>query len=230
MTSSLFANAPAGALGGGGGGNYLDALRFKVESRVIEFTEYDAEAKTSVPTEIEPGQFKGMFDLDNIETGWISFKPMSVVMALASEAAPAKPSDGHKYGVRIVVKMPGHEKPYEVLTSSKTMLDAIGAVYDQYLKERAANPGKLPVITVPKWDKVTYEGGKDLPSKSVYKPVFTIASWAARPESFTPNLRGGSAPANPPTPAPSDRAPSTGSTVVAPPKKVLETLDANDFG
>jgi len=185
-------------------------------------------------------EFKAIMDLENIEVGWVDFVAGSApnfALVKMGEALPPRPSDRHKNCVRFMLKLAkscGGDKPIrEIASPAKVFLNGVEALYKAYEKERAANPGKLPVVTLTKVLPVKTGSGERMSTN--YQPVFAITSWAPRGDLvFAPKAgttTGGDAVADeralPLTP------PSTGSTKVSPPKakaKEAELADADDFG
>jgi hypothetical protein len=131
---------------------------------------------------------------------------------------PAKPSEKHKNGVRILLKLApscGGDKPIrEVASSAKAFLGGIEQVYSEYAREKANYPGKLPVVTLASTTPVTTGNGA---TKSTnYRPTFQISGWANRPVDLVHT-----ATQKPSAPAAatngSGAAPSTGGQTVPPP-------------
>src|SRR5262249_25601466 len=108
----------------------------------------------SEPVDIT-GNFKAIFDFENVEVGWIDFATGSApdfeLVPIGSQL-PDRPSARHKNGVRFMVKLAkdcGGAKPIrEIAGTSKAFLSGIQAVYKDYEGQKAANPGKLPVIVL----------------------------------------------------------------------------------
>src|SRR3954466_8679491 len=90
---------------GNGGEDFPDIIKVSVESRSIVRMDYDGTA--NMPTEITEG-FKAVFDLENLETGWVMMSTAGPNVALAKigDVVPPRPSDEHKAGFRVLVKLP----------------------------------------------------------------------------------------------------------------------------
>jgi hypothetical protein len=166
--------------------------------------------------------FKAIFDFENMQTGWMLFAvgtaPNFNVVRIGKEF-PARPSDKHKHGVRLMIKLAkdcSGDKPIrEMAGTSKAFLSGVEAVYTQYLAEKDNRPGKLPVIVLEKTTPV--RSGTGDKSSTNYQPTFKIVGWAPRGD-----LGGVAAP-------PDGSPPATGSTQVEAPK-ADETVSADDFG
>lgn len=127
--------------------------------------------------------FKAIFDFDNIQVGWLSFSSGApdFQMVTYGERLPPQPSPDHKQAFRIRIYSKGLGLR-EFSHSSKTMLRAIDALHNQFLADKAANPGKVPVVEVSGLETVkvnTPQG--ELRFKA---PKWSICQWAARPEAL----------------------------------------------
>jgi hypothetical protein len=172
--------------------------------------------------------FKAMVDFENVEVGWINFPagsaPHFALVPMGTQL-PAKPSEQHKNGVRFMLKLAkdcGGEKPIrEIAGTSKAFLSGIEAAFTAYQAQKAANPGKLPVLTLEKTTPIK-SGSGDRQSTN-YQPTFKISGWAPRGDlAFQPKMSA---------PAPvAVTPPTTGSTVVAPPAPQPVLAGADDFG
>jgi hypothetical protein len=183
------------------------------------------------------GDFKAIFDFENVEVGWIDFVAGSApnfVLVKMGEALPPRPSDRHKNGVRFMIKLAkscGGAKPIrEMASTAQKFLDGVEPVYKAYLVEKDKNPGKLPVIALEK--TMPIKSGSGEKQSTNYQPVFKIVSWAPRGDLvFVP--KDGNGAAKDDTLPLGATPPSTGSTKVDPPKakaKEAELADADDFG
>ena len=138
---------------------------------------------------------KFVADLENIEVGNILFVPgiaPDFQLVRMGEAVPPPPTENHKYGVRIMVRLSndcgGDEPVREIAGTSKAWLSAIEHIYPQYLAEKDKNPGKLPVLTVEKIAPV--KSGSGARTSTNYHPTFRISGWAPRKDLvFVPKAR-----------------------------------------
>src|SRR4029077_12594156 len=129
--------------------------------------------------------------------------PPDFKMVPIGKEFPGRPSEKHKHGVRLMIKLAkdcGGDKPIrEMAGTSKAFLAGIEAVYIQYLAEKDEHPGMLPVIVLEKTTPVRSGTGEH--SSTNYQPTFKIVGWAPRGD------LGGAEP-------PDGTPPSTGSTQV----------------
>ena len=168
--------------------------------------------------------FQAIFDLENIETGWLNFPAggaPDIRTAKIGEPLPDRPSDKHRAGFRVLMKLGkscGGDLR-EMASNAKVSIAAMDKLYDAYVAEVQNHPGKLPVVTLAGTEKVVSQGkdeqGKPQSSTN-YQPVWEIKSWVDRP----PELGGeGSAEAvSPPPPPPPPPA-----------VKELATVGDNEF-
>jgi hypothetical protein len=178
----------------------------------------------NVAVDITPS-FKAKADFENVTAGWLLFTSGSApdfkLVPIGNEL-PARPSDKHKNGVRLMIKLSkdcGGDKPIrEFAGTSKALLSGIEAVYTQYLAEKEKHPGMLPVIVLEKTTPVKTGTGDR--SSTNYHPTFKIIGWAPRGDLGDAAASPLQSPSNPP---------STGSTQVEAPK-AAETGSSDDFG
>lgn len=211
--------------GGGEGGDFLPIVKF--DARAGRFFRVDREDGVSTPHDITRN-FKAVFDFENLEVGWISFNAGSAPdfkMVPFGEDMGPKPSDNHKRGIRMAVKLGGDcgGDCRELAGTSAAMMKGIDLLHDDYIAGLKANAGKLPVVILE--DTIPIESGSGSKKSTNYQPVFEISGWVKRPVDLNnAPARGSSKPA----PAQASKAPpSTGSTRAAPPPAVNED---EDFG
>ena len=192
------------------------------------------------PVDITRG-FKAIFDLENLQTGWISFPsgsaPLSSFVMMKdlraqSMGLPPRPGENFNNGLRFMIKLArdiGGDKPIrEVMTTAGSFMNGIEALYLEYEKEAAANAGKLPVVVM---DGITLiKSGSGNRTSSNYRPNLKIVGWVPRGDLEwkpranieTPAVQAGNGA------APASR-PATGATRAAPPAQAA-SFDASDFG
>ncbi len=146
--------------------------------------------------EFEVTNMTGVFDMDNIRTGWFLFAagvaPAKTYDPSLSQAA-AKPGEGFKRGFEVDVFSDKNLLGVREFSSTAgVVIDAINAVYDQWEAGRGANPGKLPVVKCVGVHPVTNKHGTN------YQPQLEIVSWVDRPA----ELPNGTAATPTPAPAP----------------------------
>jgi len=151
--------------------------------------------------------FQAVMDLENIETGWLSFPAggaPDIQTVKIGGTMPDRPSDKHKSGFRLLMKLGkscgGDVR--EMASNAQVSIKGMDALYDAYLKDAGANAGKLPVVTLDDTLQVK-SSGKDKDGKpqssTNYQPVWKIVSWIDRPAEL-----GGAASAAPAEPAKAD--------------------------
>lgn len=143
--------------------------------------------------------FQAVMDLENIELGWLYFPtngaPEIDVLPYpktnGGKALPPKPSDKHRPGFRIHMKL-GKQAGgdiREMAANAQVSIQGMDDLHDSYLKDASANPGKLPVVQLDKTNPVVTTGkgadGKPVSSQN-YQPVWKIVGWAARPADLLP--------------------------------------------
>jgi hypothetical protein len=217
------------------GGDFLPIVKFDARAgrifrmdRVETGNGFETQAVDITPN------FKAIFDLEHVETGWIHFASGSAPdfkLVPIGKELPDKPSTNHKNGIRFMTKLSkdcagGSAAVREISGTSKAFLSGIEALYGDYLEEKGANPDKLPVVVL---EKVTpIKTGSGAKSSTNFHPTFRIVGWTPRGDlTFVPK-------ATPPTQGPHQPAangvmpPSTGSTHAQAPSQEDTTDD--DFG
>jgi hypothetical protein len=118
-------------------------------------------------------------------------------MAKAGEKMPPKPTADHKQAVRVRVFFKDHGLR-EFSPTSKTLLRSIDQLHDQFLEQQAANPGKMPVITIEGTETIKVQTPQgELRFKA---PKWSITGWTTPPADMT-NDAPQPAPAPKPAPA-----------------------------
>jgi hypothetical protein len=188
-------------------------------SDFLPILKFDARAGTFIRVDREPGpdgQFvstpvvlaydkvKFAVDFENAETGWLwlGFGPPSMALVSLEKvtkkeiALPPKPTPDHKNGIRLVVKLsPGNAagKPAirELASSAKAFMRGVAPVYRQYLDERDAHPGMLPVL-MQNGPAAIEKSGQGKMTSTNYRPVLKISGWVERGD-LKPQPRGNGA-------------------------------------
>jgi hypothetical protein len=215
-----------------GNNDFLPIIKYDARSgRITRMDRMQDEAGNFYSEPVDITQtFKAIADFENVETGWILFSPSSApdfrLVPIGSQIPP-RPTPDHKNGVRFMLKLSpacGGDRPIrEIAGNSQAFLGGVEAVYTQYLRDKDANPGKLPIITMQKATPVKSAGGS-----TNYHPVFVISGWSERkdlkfvPKGVTPSQATQSL-------ASTGTAPSTGSTRAAAPAAQPAMAD-DDFG
>lgn len=198
-----------------GGGDFNKVVKF--DARAGRMFRVDREQDsggqwTTENVEITNG-FTAVMDLENIEVGWCLFAagvaPQLTLVPLG-QPLPARPSDQHKQGFRLMMKLGKSSggDVREISATSKAVLGAVDELHTAYEAQKAANLGKLPLVALT-GSKPIVSTGKGQTSTN-YAPIFEIQKWIDRPAEL-----GGAAtakaeeapapkPAPPPAPAASD--------------------------
>lgn len=137
--------------------------------------------------------FQAVMDLERIELGWLHFPSgaaPSMAVAPFGQPIPAKPSDQHRAGFRLLMllgKQAGGDVR-EMAANAQVSVKGMDALHDAYLAGAALNPGKLPVVKLARTTPVTTQGkgpdGKPVSSTN-YQPGWEIVSWVDRPAALT---------------------------------------------
>ena len=199
----------------------------KYDSRSGRLSRIDRINNENTPVDITRN-FKAVFDLENVETGFIAFNagaaPGFSLTRLADGKQAVRPSDDYKPGVRVLVKL--HKDCggdiREIAGNAKAFLRGIDELHNAYVEGLKTNPGKLPIVILK--DTVAVTSGEGAKKSTNYSPVFEIVGWAARPQDLVYTPKTSSAP------APAHGAPHTGSTQVGAPAATAASADGGDFG
>jgi hypothetical protein len=218
---------------------------------IVPFVKYDARAGrffrndrtqdssgnyTNTPVDIT-STFKAVLDLENVEVGYLKFAAGSApeyLLVKLGNPMPAKPADAKwKQGARVMMKLHAScgGDIRETSSNAAAFLKGIDELHTLYESQKAANAGKLPIVTLKTTIPVT-SGSGDKKSTN-YQPVFDIVGWAARPVDLVHTAKQPSAtPAAAPAVTQSTATPpATGSTQVAPPPARQPAMaDADGFG
>ena len=104
--------------------------------------------------------FKAVVDFENVETGCMhfpvagapSFAMIKIADLKAGKPMPDRPSAEHKNGIRFLLKLAkicsGDRPVREMASTAKAFVNGVEEVYQEYEREKAKYPGKLPVIVL----------------------------------------------------------------------------------
>jgi hypothetical protein len=127
----------------------------------------------------EVNNMTAIMDLENIRTGWFHFMegaaPTKVFDPSLSQAAP-KPSPDSKRGFEVMLysdKNIGGLR--EFASTAGAVIESMNTLYDAWMAQKAANPGKLPVV------KCKGTTAIKTAKSTNYSPQFEIVQWADRP-------------------------------------------------
>lgn len=137
------------------------------------------------------------FDFEGIEVGFVSFQNgVDFRLVKLGEPMPEKPNDDYKqvFRIRVANKDVGL---CEFSHSAKTVRNRMNDLHDQYLRGKAENAGKVPVVEIAELETIVVPTQQsDLRFKV---PNWSIVDWIDRPA-----IMSGTAPeqVSAPSPAP----------------------------
>lgn len=189
-----------------GGGDYADIIKYDARAgrmfRVDRAQDGGGQWQTN-NVEITNG-FQAVFDLENIQVGWALFAAgiaPSFLMVPLGQPLPDRPSDQHKQGFKVMVKLgkASGDDARELSSCAKVVIGALDTLHTAYEAGKGANAGKLPVVAL-KGSTAVVSTGKGQSSTN-YAPVFEIVKWVARPAELG-GTASAAAPAQPASPSP----------------------------
>lgn len=208
----------------GGNGDIVPIVKYDARAgRVFRVDRTnDGQGYVNTPVDITRS-FKAIFDLENVEVGWLNFNTggaPSFTLVAMGQAIPPRPTPDHRNGARVMVKLAkecaGDEPIREIASVAKVFLIGLEELYHQYAAQKDANLGKLPVVVLE--DSVPITSGSGAKSSTNYQPKFKITGWAPRGDlAFKPKSGGTAAPPQSTSQPVGSAPPKTGSTVASPP-------------
>jgi hypothetical protein len=149
--------------------------KFYLSDRVFQNGEWQTKQ-----CNIERDDFRAVFDLDNAQVGWIYFPQGSAPdtkLVPAGQDAGDPPSEKHKEGVRVIVKMAEElgGDVRELMSTAAGLWNGIDALHDAYLAAIKDHAGQLPVVAVSEIHETKTRAGTSC------APVFEIVDWVPRP-------------------------------------------------
>lgn len=190
------------SFGGGDGGNDIIPI-VKFDCRAGRMFRRDRVNGEYVQVDVTKG-FKAVVDFENVETGWINFDTGTAPdfhVARYGTTVPPQPSEKHRPGVRLLVKL-GKDSGgdvRELASTAKAFLRGIDELHSAYVAGKDANAGKLPVAELS--DTIAITTGEGARKSTNYAPVFKIVGWVARPADLIWKAKSASAPAAAPAAA-----------------------------
>ena len=165
-----------------GGGEILPQLKFDgrdgticTQDRVFENGEWQPSQRN-----IDPGEFCAIFDMATLEVVWAWFPssgPPDIVAVPAGEDPGDAPSEKHKQGVRLRVKMSddlgGHVR--ECISLATGFWYAMDDLHDRYITDLPQHLGQLPIVSISEMVETKTRQGSN------YAPKFVIDGWIVRP-------------------------------------------------
>lgn len=175
-------------------------------------------------------KFKAVFDMENIEVGYIGFAAGSApahLLVPLGDPMPQKPRDPKwKQGARIMIKLSGDcgGSVREISSNAAAFLRGLDALHTAYEAGVKDNSGKLPIVAMK--ESIPITSGQGDKKSTNYQPVFEIVGWAPRPVDLVFSPKGQQSQVASPSTQPAQTPPSTGSTPVAAPAAAA----SDDFG
>ena len=176
--------------GGGSGGSFTPVVKYDARAgRIFRVDRQQVDGAWDTKNVEITNDFTAVMDLENIEVGWALFQAgvmPSLAMVKHGNALPEKPSDKHKHAFRLQMKLgkAAGGDVREMAATARCVLAAVDALHTEYEAGRAANPGKLPVVSLGGTIAVTSEGKDAQGNKQTstnYQPVWKIDRWVDRP-------------------------------------------------
>lgn len=154
----------------------------KYDGRAGRWSRIDDKVATDITQ-----SFVAIFDLANIEVGWARFVSGGAPdfqMVKIGTPYPARPSEEHKRGVRVMIKLGAScgGDLREFVTAAGCAIEALDELHDAYIAAPESAKGMLPIVSmtgsIPR--KTTTPKG----TTTNYKPTLQIVKWIARPAEF----------------------------------------------
>lgn len=172
-----------------GGGNFTPVVKINAkQGRVWRVDRSQGTDGGWITDEVDiTSDFQFVPDFENIEIGWMHFaagQAPDLRMVRIGESLPAKPSENHKQGFRLNLKLGkacGGDLR-ELAATAKTISGPFDKLHDLYLSEKKAHGDELPVVRMTGMKKVdtkTQHG-----TNTNFEPVFEIVSWIGREKAF----------------------------------------------
>ncbi len=157
--------------------------------------------------------FAAVFDLEQIEVGWMTFAagtaPVYITQGI-ERGMPAKPEGQNwKQGFKVDIALSSAAGggAYEVSSTAKALIGVIDRIHTEYQNAPERAEGKLPVLKMTGTTVVETKGPQGVTRN--YAPNLSISAWVERPATLPRKMSVAAAPVASP--------PSTGSTPVPPP-------------
>lgn len=163
------------------GGDFKDICKYDARAgRMFRIDRADGE---STPVEITNG-FAAIFDLANIQVGWVKFSEggaPSWAMVKMGEPRPARPSPEHRAGFRLdirLAKASGGDLR-EFGSAAGCVITSMDKLFDAFESHPDSKAGKLPIVGLDGTTMV--KSGMGAKTSTNYAPNFVIKSWVDRP-------------------------------------------------
>ena len=138
-------------------GNILPRLKFdaRIGQFLVEDRVRDTDDKWSTEQQnIAREDFRAIFDMKNVEVGWIDFPkgaPPDAKLVSGGNGAPDRwgeaPSKSHKLGVRLIVKLDDtiDGSVRELMSTAVGLWSGLDSLHDDYTTGADQHPGEVPV-------------------------------------------------------------------------------------
>lgn len=170
----------------GGSGDITPLIKFDARSGVLYRCDRTRAADGEWYTSQEniTGNFVAVFDMENVQVGWIAFSsggPPNFVMSPVGADIGNPPGDQHKQGFRLRLKLAKGSGGgvREFASTAASTWQAIDKLHSEFEKERSKHPGQLPSV------KLSGVKASKTPMGTSYVPIFEITGWVARPAELT---------------------------------------------
>lgn len=182
-----------GFSGSSGGGDFKPVCKYNAKAGRMYRVDRTETNGTFANDEVEiTDGFQAVFDMESIEVGFAKFTKGSAPewrMVKLGEPWPDCPPDVGQDGKKLFKKtfrldiklgqsVGGDIREFG--SSAGCVIDAFNLVHTAYEEGLKENPGKLPVVAMPKTLKMSGKAGSD----NNYAPVFEIVGWVDRARAF----------------------------------------------
>jgi hypothetical protein len=134
-----------------GGGDYAQIIKYDARAgRMFRIDRSQDGSGVWQTNNVEISQgFQAIFDLENVQVGWALFAAgvaPSFSMVPLGHPLPAKPSDQHKQGFKMMVKLGKGSggDVRELASCAKVVISALDALHTQFEAARGTTPASCP--------------------------------------------------------------------------------------
>lgn len=173
----------------GAGGNFTPVVKINAKQGRVWRVDRSQGVDGWTTDEVDiTSDFQFVPDFEAIEIGWMHFaagQAPDLRMVKIGESLPAKPSENHKQGFRLNIKLGkscGGDLR-ELAATAKTISGPFDKLHDQYLAAKKDHADELPVVRMTSMKKVDTKTPKG--TNTNFEPVFEIVSWVDREKAFT---------------------------------------------
>jgi hypothetical protein len=155
---------------------------FSIGKSVLEDRVYTGNGWETEQRNIENDKFRAVFDLPNVERGWIAYikgEGLNAVLASRGKDYGDRPSDQHWEGLRLVVKMDAAlgGDVRELISTSPNLWAAVDKLDDDYIAGVAKHEGCLVAVDIVEVREELTKSGRP----PIFIPVFKISGYVPRP-------------------------------------------------